>query len=206
MNADAPSFRISLRELSEISTIPLRTIQRWCDDGKLRSHKLFGRWYLDVHELLSSAVLSPLATDVVKRRLLLKARARRRRLDTEREANRKRRLERPDYRLWLSARTRAAKAGIQFALRQEDIQIPTTCPVLGIPIVIGGECKDNSPSLDRVDNSKGYTRENVAVISWRANSLKKDGSAEEHERIANWMRAKGPGFEPDAPNAPAADA
>lgn len=34
-------------------------------------------------------------------------------------------------------------------------------------------------------------RGDVAIISHRANRLKDNGSAEEHERIAAWMRSRG---------------
>ena len=39
--------------------------------------------------------------------------------------------------------------------------------------------KDNSPSLDRIDSSKGYTPDNVWVISRRANIIKHDATLEE---------------------------
>lgn len=34
--------------------------------------------------------------------------------------------------------------------------------------------KENSPSLDRVDTTKGYIQGNVKVISTKANILKRD--------------------------------
>src|SRR3546814_14524029 len=43
-------------------------------------------------------------------------------------------------------------------------------------------------SLDRIDNTKGYVRGNVAVMSYKANRLQNEGTAEEHEIIAAWMR------------------
>jgi hypothetical protein len=47
------------------------------------------------------------------------------------------------------------------------------CPILGIPIIKQkGRFKANSPSLDRVNNKKGYVKGNVQVISWQANMLK----------------------------------
>lgn len=39
-----------------------------------------------------------------------------------------------------------------------------------------------------MDNEKGYVPGNVVVMSYRANRLKNDGTAEEHEIIAAWMR------------------
>lgn len=45
-----------------------------------------------------------------------------------------------------------------------------------------------TPSLDRQDNSKGYTIDNVGVICWRCNLLKRDGTLEEFEAIVEYMR------------------
>jgi hypothetical protein len=47
--------------------------------------------------------------------------------------------------------------------------------------------RDSSPSLDRIDNSKGYVKGNVAVISFRANTLKNNATADELRAIANFM-------------------
>ena len=43
-------------------------------------------------------------------------------------------------------------------------------------------------SLDRADNSRGYVKGNVVVISWRANDLKSNGSADELEAVAAYSR------------------
>jgi hypothetical protein len=70
---------------------------------------------------------------------------------------------------------------------------PEFCPVFGIKLAHswGQGPKDETPSLDRIETSKGYERGNIAVISNRANRVKSDGTAEEHERIAAWMRSQG---------------
>jgi hypothetical protein len=94
------------------------------------------------------------------------------------ESRTKRRAARPPR--WLSiavsaAKTRAKRDGIMFSLEVSDIALPTHCPVLGIPLVLGHEKKkDDSPSLDRVIPHLGYTPGNVIVISWLANRLKAD--------------------------------
>jgi hypothetical protein len=77
-----------------------------------------------------------------------------------------------------------------FDLRVEDISIPEICPVLGIPIAVGNSNgpSPNSPSLDRFIPELGYVRENVRVISWRANRLKSDATLEEIESVARYMR------------------
>lgn len=94
-----------------------------------------------------------------------------------------------------AARARAKRAGMECSITMEDIIIPDVCPVLGIPLfsAAGGGKKPptllgNSPSLDRIDNSKGYTPDNIRVISMRANDLKSDATLEELEAVVAYMR------------------
>jgi hypothetical protein len=88
-------------------------------------------------------------------------------------------------------RENARKKGIEYALVPSDIIVPDTCPILGIPLFkSGGRQTNNSPSVDRLDPSKGYVKDNVWVISWRANSIKKDATLEELEKIVSALRAK----------------
>lgn len=78
------------------------------------------------------------------------------------------------------ARRRASVRNIDFTITEEDIIIPSKCPILEVPLVIG--TKDNyeySPSLDRINNSKGYVRGNIQVISKKANSMKNSATLEE---------------------------
>ncbi len=91
-----------------------------------------------------------------------------------------------------NARARARKMGLEFNLSIEDTQVPAVCPVLGIPLVIGNKkgWSPTCPTLDRIDNSKGYVKGNVCVISWRANSLKGDATLDEVERIADYIRGR----------------
>jgi len=94
----------------------------------------------------------------------------------------------PAHHLVLRAKARAKEKNIPFSITGADISIPSHCPVLGIPLIIGkGKRTPNSPSLDRLIPEKGYTKGNVTVISWRANVLKRDGTAEELRAIADWM-------------------
>lgn len=83
------------------------------------------------------------------------------------------------------AKTRAKRDGIPFDIDLTDINIPAICPVLKIPIQPnkGSGWHDSSPSLDRIHNSKGYTKGNVRVISNRANRLKADATLSELKLI-----------------------
>lgn len=95
------------------------------------------------------------------------------------------------YTMWLAARHRAKRGNFPFALKPEDIIIPDVCPVLGIKLAPGnGGWSDGSPSLDKIKPTLGYIKENICVISWRANKLKRDGTAEEFESIAAYIRGK----------------
>jgi hypothetical protein len=83
---------------------------------------------------------------------------------------------------------RAKKKGIEVNLTKEDIIVPSVCPVLGIPLFLGDDIAcDNSYSLDRIDNTKGYVKGNVRVISNRANNIKNVGNAEEHRKVAEYI-------------------
>ena len=106
-------------------------------------------------------------------------------------ARRRRRLLRPRSRL-INAANRARNAGVPFELTEGDFEIPSVCPVLGIPLVPGKGRRgptDSSPTLDRIISSRGYVRDNVVVVSWRANRLKSDGTMTELETIVRWYRS-----------------
>jgi len=65
-----------------------------------------------------------------------------------------------------------------------------TCPVLSLPLswCAGSKIRaEDSPSLDKIDPALGYVKGNVAWVSWRANRIKNDGTALEHELIARWI-------------------
>jgi hypothetical protein len=94
----------------------------------------------------------------------------------------------PRIQMLRAAKDRAKKNGKEFSLTVEDIFIPSVCPILKIPLFIGRKGNANSPSLDRIDSSKGYVAENVAVISYRANMIKNNATLEELEAITNYVR------------------
>ena len=94
-----------------------------------------------------------------------------------------------------SIRARAKKKSLDFNLDKEDIVAPTHCPLLGIPLVSGrgsGEPgpKPNSPSVDRIDPSKGYVKGNVWVISSRANTIKQTATWQELYQLALNLKTK----------------
>ena len=93
-----------------------------------------------------------------------------------------------EYLLFLKAKTRARKHSRDFNIELSDIILTSSCPVLLTPYDLTGKNRWLSPSLDRIDNSKGYVKNNVMVISYRANSLKKDGTIEEFKKILSFLK------------------
>lgn len=95
-----------------------------------------------------------------------------------------------EYSMWQGAKYRAKKKGIEFSVEPTDIVIPDVCPVLGIRLGCGNVSafySPSSPTIDRFDNSIGYTKDNIRIISWRANSLKKDATVDEIRRVLEYM-------------------
>lgn len=91
-----------------------------------------------------------------------------------------------------SARRRAKLQGVEFAITAKDISIPDTCPALHIPIMAGdGTRRENSPSIDRIDYTKGYVPGNVVVVSELANRLKSNASSGQLREVADWMESVG---------------
>jgi len=91
--------------------------------------------------------------------------------------------------LYHVAKSRAKRKGLPFTIDKEDVRIPEFCPILGIKLERGDKkFHDNSPSLDQIIPNKGYTKDNVMVISFRANRLKGDGSIEELEKVLAFLK------------------
>ena len=85
-----------------------------------------------------------------------------------------------EKRLYWYARRNARRRGEECNLELDDISIPEFCPVLGIRLQPGSHThQDNSPSVDRIDSTKGYTKDNVWIISARANRIKNNSTIEE---------------------------
>jgi hypothetical protein len=97
--------------------------------------------------------------------------------------------------MYYGAKRRAKKYGMEFDIELDDIVIPEVCPVLGILIITNSKkmlC-DGSPTLDRIDNNKGYVKGNVRVISWRANKLKGEASVDELKKVIAYMESAAAG-------------
>lgn len=88
-----------------------------------------------------------------------------------------------------NSKTRARLKALPHDILLEDIIIPEYCPVFkDIRLsVINPKSQFDSPSLDRIKPELGYVKGNVIVMSHLANTIKSNGTAEQHRMIADWM-------------------
>ena len=85
--------------------------------------------------------------------------------------------------MYSRAKSRAKEKQIEFTITKNDINIPDKCPLLDVPFSNTYENPDDNrdyvPSLDRIDNTKGYVVGNVWVISFLANRMKNTATKEQ---------------------------
>lgn len=87
-----------------------------------------------------------------------------------------------------SKKANALRTGYTWDIEFGDIMWPSQCPILGTELDYFAECaQENSPSFDRIDSNLGYVKGNVIIVSWRANRIKNNGTAEEHFKIATYL-------------------
>tara|TARA_R110000765_G_C18627874_1_gene572523 strand:+ start:63 stop:626 length:564 start_codon:yes stop_codon:yes gene_type:complete len=98
-------------------------------------------------------------------------------------------------------RARSRKNNILFSLKIKDLRelITDTCPILGIKYEINkknkqwgkGKGKNNwqtSPSIDRIVPNKGYTKENVIIVSLMANSIKNQATPKQILKVGEFYK------------------
>lgn len=115
-----------------------------------------------------------------------------------RATHREKSSKNPEWYLFIRMKRNAKQRGVPLPTMTYDEFLteiggtcPSTCPILGLPLEFSGTVHNGAlATIDRIDSSRGYERGNIAIISWRANALKRDGTADELSRIADWMRSK----------------
>jgi len=96
-----------------------------------------------------------------------------------------------EYKLWKDAKHRAKKFNRPFNIECEDIVVPAKCPLLGISLFRGvGKVGSNSPSVDCLRPELGYTKGNVWVISYRANTIKNNLTLEQLKSFVTKVERK----------------
>lgn len=110
--------------------------------------------------------------------------------------------------LCTKAKNRAKVQNIPFSLRSSDVLAKLStmrCPVFGTPFSLTGSELSSCASLDKRIPSLGYVKENIEVISHRANIIKQDASTFDVLRLGIWMHACENGI-PTTPESIEADA
>lgn len=94
----------------------------------------------------------------------------------------------PERYLWLSCKQRSKREGLDFDIEVSDIHIPLVCPILNIVLT---KVRDGnvftSPSIDRKNNTLGYVKGNIFVISTKANKHKSDMTKEDIKRLYEYV-------------------
>ncbi|PPD55712.1 MAG: hypothetical protein CTY12_00200 [Methylotenera sp.] len=89
-----------------------------------------------------------------------------------------------------SAKRRNIEFNISYPHLLSLINSTTVCPILDVQLVIGNthKTKNTTPSIDRVNNNVGYIDNNIQIISWKANYLKRDATIVELNQIINYIK------------------
>lgn len=92
------------------------------------------------------------------------------------------------------AKRRANAGTYPFDITIEDIQsvwpMDGKCPVLGIDLDLSGVDLQRTASLDKINPRLGYVKGNILVVSFRANSIKKDSTLEEMRMLLTFYENK----------------
>ncbi|MEE9214885.1 MAG: hypothetical protein V3U54_08845 [Thermodesulfobacteriota bacterium] len=97
---------------------------------------------------------------------------------------RKHRRENPLLYMLVRARIRAKQSNLPFTIKLTDLKLPKVCPIFGMRLKVNDKIgKDSSPEIDRINNLGGYTKENIVIVSRRANRIKSDSTIKELQKL-----------------------
>jgi hypothetical protein len=112
-----------------------------------------------------------------------------RKLENGREWGKRNRRAKPEQMMLERANKRAKKIGVECTITIDHIMVPPICPVLGVPMAVGGG--DFAPSLDRIDNNRGYVPGNVIVVSMLVNKIKINATPAQIMAVAKFYERLG---------------
>jgi hypothetical protein len=96
--------------------------------------------------------------------------------------------------LFYAAKARAKQRDIDFTITKDDIEVVEYCPILDIKLerkLSGSKGpQDCSPTLDRIDPAKGYTPNNIRVISYKANRYKNNMDRKIIQKLLDYIDGK----------------
>jgi hypothetical protein len=95
---------------------------------------------------------------------------------------------------WIDRTKRRAKErGLEWNLSKSFLRtlIVPICPILGIELCYTNlVLADNSPTIDRIDNTLGYIEGNIQVLSCLANRMKSNATPEQLLKFAEYVVKK----------------
>ena len=101
----------------------------------------------------------------------------------------------PYPQLFHNFKKRASLAKVPFDLNKDELKeiidnCGDRCPVLGFKYIKDADKnnRDYAPSLDRIDPKKGYTKENIIVVSMLANRIKTDATIDQLGKVYNFYK------------------
>lgn len=100
------------------------------------------------------------------------------------------------YRLQMllnASKQRAKEKGREHSISVADVEdiypADGLCPIFGLKLEFNeAGFRDSSPSIDRIDSTKGYTVDNIQVISWKANRIKGAATLQELEMLVAYLK------------------
>lgn len=105
--------------------------------------------------------------------------------------------KRKDYNYRLQMLINASKQRAKNKDREHNISVEDIkkifpqdgcCPIFGMKLEFNSAgFRENSPSIDRIDSTKGYTPDNIQIISWKANRIKGYASVQELEMLLAYL-------------------
>lgn len=85
----------------------------------------------------------------------------------------------------------AKRRNLDFNLQYTDLELPKYCPLLNIKLDYTNSFSGNNfnrATTDRIDNSKGYIKGNIIIISRLANAMKNEANFDQLELFAKNMQ------------------
>lgn len=94
--------------------------------------------------------------------------------------------------IYRSCKRRSLHGNLDFDLELTDIVIPEKCPYLQCVLTRtqGQGRLDTNASVDRIDPTKGYTKDNIQIISNQANRMKNNATQEQLFNFASYILSK----------------
>jgi hypothetical protein len=92
-----------------------------------------------------------------------------------------------------ASKQRAKEKGREHSISVADVKniypADGLCPIFGVKLEFNeAGFRDSSPSIDRIDSTKGYTVDNIQVISWKANRIKGAATLQELEMLVAYLK------------------